>query len=285
MHDDKFKYNQGPTTQKGNDNSKGEQDAKEIAVVATTNRVMQEGLSTQTSSIVPVWVSSTKQPDKEVLVYALLDTQSDTTFVLEEVAQDLDTKKENAHLQLSTMSSRSTVIPCQKLMNLQVRGYDLHKRIQLPPLFTREFIPADRSHIPTSETVLKWPHLQELANKIPPQLDCEVGLLIGYNCQQALLLREILSGEENQPYAQLTDLGWSIVGSSNQSSDYGDAIGTSHRIIVQQVTPFAQPSVELKNKVHFVCKTQRVKEVNSVDIIKALESDFTDHAADSNQVS
>lgn len=284
LHDDKFKEHQRSTPPKVDDYSKHRADTKEIAAAAITNRVIQEGLSTQTSSIIPVWVSSTKQPDQEVLVYALLDTQSDTTFILDEVAQDLNTNKENVSLRLSTMSTRSTVIPCQKLTSLQVRGYNLKKRIPLPPLFTREFIPADRSHIPTAETALKWPHLEQLADKIPPPLDCEVGLLIGYNCQQALLPREILSGEENHPYAQRTDLGWSIVGCSTQASDYGDAIGTSHRIIVRQVTPAVQPSVELKREVHFVCKTQ-VKEINPTDIIKVLESDFADHTADDNPVS
>lgn len=177
------------------------------------------------------------------------------------------------------MSARSTVIPCQKLTNLQVRGYNQEKRIPLPSVFTREFIPVDRLHIPTSETSLKWPHLEQLSDKIPPLLDCEVGLLIGYNCHQALLPREILSGEEDHPYGQRTDLGWSIVGCSNPTSDYGDPAGISHRIIVLQVSPPAQPSVELKKEVHFVCQTQ-VKEMNPTDIIKVLESDFAEQTAD-----
>ena len=112
----------------------------------------------------------------------------------------------------------------------------------------------------------------------PPPLDCEVGLLIGYNCPQALLPREILSGEESHPYAQRTDLGWSIVGRSHPASDFVYAIGTSHRIILRQVTPPVQPSVELKGEVHFVCRTQ-IKEITQTDIIRALESDFTDHTA------
>ncbi|KAL1255340.1 hypothetical protein QQF64_013401 [Cirrhinus molitorella] len=122
------------------------------------------------------------------------------------------------------MSARTTVITCQKLTNLQVRGYSSEKRIPLPSVFTREFIPANRLHIPTSDTALRWSHLEHLSSKIPSLLDCEVGLLIGYNCQQALLPKEILPGEENQPYAQRTDLGWSIVGCSNPADNYCDAI-------------------------------------------------------------
>ncbi|KAL7872267.1 hypothetical protein SRHO_G00072500 [Serrasalmus rhombeus] len=282
LHDDKFKEHQRSIPHKGDDKDKVE--PKEIVAIATSNTVSQDGLSTQTSSVIPVWVSSIKQPEREVLVYALLDTQSDTTFILDEVAQDLNTKKESVSLQLSTVAARSTVIPCQKLMNLQVRGYNSEKRISLPSVYTREFIPANRLHIPTSETARKWPHLEQLADKIPPPLDCEVGLLIGYNCQQALLPREILSGEENQPYAQRTDLGWSIVGCSHPVGSYSDAMGTSHKTIVRQVTPAVQPSVELRREIHFVCKTH-VKEIIPTDIIKALESDFTEHITDSNLVS
>ncbi len=287
LHDDKFnevsKY-QRPNHSKRDESSKEKMDEEEIAAAAITNAVRQVDSNTQTSTIIPVWVSSTNEPDHEILVYALLDTQSDTTFILDEVAQELNTNKENVSLQLSTMSARVTVIPCQKLKNLQVRGYNSDKRIPLPSVFTREYIPANKSHIPTSETALKWLHLEQLADKIPPPLDCEVGLLIGYNCQQALLPKEIISGEENHPYAQRTDLGWSIVGCSYTVKDYGDAIGISHRTIMRQVMPTVKPSFELKNEVHFVCRTH-VKEVVSTDIIRALELDFTDHSTDDNPVS
>ncbi len=287
LHDDKFnevsKY-QRLNHSKRDESSKEKMDEEEIAAAAITNAVRQVDSNTQTSTIIPVWVSSTNEPDNEILVYALLDTQSNTTFILDEVAQELNTNKENVSLQLSTMSARVTVIPCQKLKNLQVRGYNSDKRIPLPSVFTREYIPANKSHIPTSETALKWLHLEQLADKIPPPLDCEVGLLIGYNCQQALLPKEIISGEENHPYAQRTDLGWSIVGCSHTVKDYGDAIGISHRTIMRQVMPTVKPSFELKNEVHFVCRTL-VKEVVSTDIIRALELDFTDHSADDNPVS
>nr|XP_061819695.1 uncharacterized protein LOC133608465 [Nerophis lumbriciformis] len=284
LHDDNF--------QKGSSSKKVESDSNKArgteqipaTATATTNRVAQGNQGSHTSSIVPVWVSSSKQPENEILTYALLDTQSDTTFILDQVAQELNTKKENVCLRLSTMSSVSTVIPCQKLSNLQVRGYDLEKMISLPPLFSREFIPAERSHIPTTETAQKWPHLEPLVHKIPPQLECQVGLLIGYNCHQALLPREILCGEEGHPYGQRTDLGWSIVGCSKPATKFEDAIGVSHRVIVRQVTPAAQPLSQLKDEEHFVCRNQ-IKEPSPSEIIKMLEMDFTDHSTDNNPVS
>ncbi|XP_024119462.2 uncharacterized protein LOC112140681 [Oryzias melastigma] len=292
LHDDKFTEPKRTVSVKTEGESQPKIDVqerihpkdKDIPATATTNRVAQETVSTLTSSILPVWVSSTNYPDKEILVYALLDSQSDTSFILDEVAQELETDKSKASLRLSTMSAKLTVIPCEKLLNLQVRGYQSKQRIALPPIFTREFIPANKLHIPTSETALKWPHLEKLADSIPPLLKCEVGLLIGYNCQQALLPREVLSGAENQPYAQLTDLGWSIVGCSYQVHSESDVIGTSHRVIEREVTPKVRQTVKLKQEVNFVCRTQ-VKEVSPLDVIKALEADFTEHTTDDNPVS
>ncbi|XP_030589719.1 uncharacterized protein LOC115783168 [Archocentrus centrarchus] len=182
------------------------------------------------------------------------------------------------------MSSQTTVVQSCRLRNLQVRGFNLRKKITLPPTYTREFIPANKAHIPTNETAKAWSHLEHIQSEIAPLQDCEVGLLIGYNCSQALLPREIVSGREDEPYAQRTDLGWSIVGQHNPCLDYGDAIGISHRIIVKNVIPELKPSVMLQKRVHYVNRT-KVRDVTHSDIVKALEADFSERAADDNPVS
>lgn len=55
----------------------------------------------------------------------------------------------------------------------------------------------DKSHIPTNATALQWPHLQHLTTELPPLQDCEVGLLIGYDCPSALAPLEVIMGDEN----------------------------------------------------------------------------------------
>ncbi|XP_058269504.1 uncharacterized protein LOC131367889 [Hemibagrus wyckioides] len=202
---------------------------QDITKETTSNRVVQDGNSTQTSAIVPVYVST--PTSREILVYALLDSQSDTSFILEEVADALDMETEQVKLKLSTMSSKGTIVPCKKLKGLQIRGLYSSKKITVPTVYTREFIPANRAHIPTPETARAWPHLEHLAEHIAPQMECEIGLLIGYNCPQALMPRDVVCGEESQPFAQRTDLGWSIVSYSDRYEHYGDAIGVDNKII------------------------------------------------------
>ncbi|KAL7845029.1 hypothetical protein SRHO_G00235690 [Serrasalmus rhombeus] len=252
---------------------------------ATSHRVTQNGRDTHTSTIIPVWVSTMAEPHSEVLVYALLDTQSDTTFILEETAKALNTRSEPVQLRISTLASRNTVVSCQKLTGLQVRGFYSDKIIPLPVTYSREFIPANRNHIPTPETAKVWSHLEHIADEIAPQQSCDIGLLIGYNCPQALVPRQVLPGEDNQPFGQRTDLGWSVVGYGDPCLNFGDAIGVSHQVIVKQVMPGLQSSSDLTGEVHYICRTQIKEVILPADVIKVLESDFAERASETDHVS
>lgn len=165
--------------------------------------------------IVPVWVSSKKNPKVEELVYALLDTQSDTAFIDEEVSNALQADRCPVKLKLTTMISRDTAINSERVSGLRVRGYSSSIHIDLPPVYTKDCIPVNRDHIPTCEIAKQWNHLSMIADEISPLQDCEVGLLIGYNCPRALAPRQVITGGNEEPYAVRTDLGWSIVGCSS----------------------------------------------------------------------
>lgn len=75
------------------------------------------------------------------------------------------------------------------------------------------------SLMPTKETALLKPHLRNLADKLPTLQDCDVGLLIGYDCPVALAPLEVILGDKNQPFAQRSELEWSIIGSSKPHLD------------------------------------------------------------------
>ena len=217
----------------------------------TSHAVMQRAYAT--SSIVPVLMSSTEEPEREVLTYALLDTQSDSTFILEDLLDELKVDTQPVQLKLSTMTAVDTVIASRSVRGLQVRGLHSEKQIQLRQAYTRDFIPVDKSYIPTKKTALQWPHLKHLANKLPPLQSCEVGLLIGNDCPLALAPVEVITGSENDPFAQRTELGWSIVGSSNPHLDRLGNQRFVHRVAVKEVPA---PS--------------------TTDVLKVLESDFNE---------
>ena len=281
QRDDKRKESEKHSKDKERSRDKTEpRQTDETASEATSHRVVQDMSNACTSTVVPVWLSTTSRPENEVLVYALLDNQSDTTFILQEKADTLDTQKVPVQLKLSTLSSINTIIPSQKLTGLQVRGFYSSKKIPLPVTYSREFIPANLSHIPTPKTARAWSHLEYLAEEIAPLIDCDIGLLIGYNCSQALLPREVVSGKDNEPFAQRTDLGWSIVGCVDPCVDYGDVIGTSHRIVVKEVTPNLPSPANQTTEVRYICRTQVREVFTPPDVIRVLESDFNERRAE-----
>ena len=94
---------------------------------------------------------------------------------------------------MSTITSITKVVSSQRVSGLRVRGINSENIINLPTTYTRDYIPANGSHIPTSTTATLWPHLEHLEQEMSPELDYEVGLLIGYNCPQALLPRDVIS--------------------------------------------------------------------------------------------
>ena len=212
--------------------SSGDLTGREIHA-ATANTVLRR--ASATSTIVPVFLSSIEEPHREILTYALLDTQSDSSFVLEGLLGELKVDTQPVHLKLSTMTAIDSVTASINVRGLQVRGLHSKKLIQLNHAYTRNFIPADKSSIPTKNTARQWSHLKHLANQLPPLQDCEVGLLIGNDCPAALAPLEVITGDDHDPFAQRTALGWSIVGPSKPHPDQQWKRSHVNRITVKEV--------------------------------------------------
>lgn len=141
------------------------------------------------------------------------------------------------------MMGRDSIVQSKRVSGLRVRGFTSHSLISLPPAYTRDFIPLECSHIPTSETTRRWNHLNGIAQEIPMLLDCKVGLLIGYNCSRALAPRQVITGGNDEPYAIRTDLGWSIVGSSHHIAKSTEVTGLCHRVCVKEVPMLTPASI------------------------------------------
>ena len=134
---------------------------------------------------------------------------------------------------------------------------------------------------------MKWPHLVRIHDEIPALQNCEVGLLIGYNCPQALAPRDFICGEGNTPYAQRTHLGWSIVGVAYAEETDHDEYGISHRVICSTVPDdikLVLPEVDIPNNVTYICRSTIKEEVNP-HIHALLESDFSEKIYEENILS
>ena len=71
--------------------------------------------------IVPVWLSHTDSPEVETLLYAILDNQSNTSFILKQTANRLKLPSADVTLSLSTMLAADQLINSNKITGLSVR--------------------------------------------------------------------------------------------------------------------------------------------------------------------
>ena len=70
--------------------------------------------------IVPVWLHHVDNPKKERLVYAILDDQSNTTFIKEITIMALGITGPKTQLLLSTMHAQNKPISSRKINGLMV---------------------------------------------------------------------------------------------------------------------------------------------------------------------
>ncbi|XP_067945018.1 uncharacterized protein [Watersipora subatra] len=258
------------TIKEGNNAPTENKESSQTRSKATCNRLKAAtGLN---SMIVPVWLSSSNQPDHEVLVYALLDTMSDTTFVTNQAVAQLDTLGQQTTLKLTTMTSKNKDTPCMMHNDLTIRGYKTTDKIKVPCAYTRDSIPLDRDHISTAEVAKSWAHLKMIACELPKLDNVEVGMLIGYDTSRALIpLKSITGDNVSDPYAVQTPLGWSIVGQTRKGLDRSS--GVSHL-----VTTFQNPGhVDHEPmSVSFAYKVN--KDPSCKEIIDLLQQDFSENS-------
>ena len=223
------KPSDGSSTQS---NSSGSQAATET----TVHRIQGQSGSKQTvtTMTMPVYISSAEDPTNEILIYALIDGQSDKTYILQEVSDLLHTARIQRKLKVSTITSIDEIQWCDRLTNLRVRGFNTSEIITVDELFSLQSIPANRNHIPTPDTAEAWPHLAHISDRLVPLQECAVGMIIGFPCSVASLPLETVDCESDRtlPYAVRTVLGWSVIG-GRDSTSHGPI---SHRICSQDIT-------------------------------------------------
>ena len=160
----------------------------------------------------PVFVSTSAKPEEKVLVYAFLDSASDHSYITKELANQLKPKQMwTKSIEVETMTGEVHKDEVAVFGNLVVNGY-YSGSVALPSAYSWSHIPNSTGQFANNINVLEYPHLQPLANKLPPPMDIPVGLLLGANCTAASFPLEAIRGKENQPYALRSELGWAVFG-------------------------------------------------------------------------
>ena len=229
-----------------------------------TSLFSSQCVDNRVTMILPVYVSHIDNPEKESLVYCMLDTQSDSSFVSSDLLSELNVSGEPIKLSLSTMDRSNHLVNSFKVRGLRVRGYRCSKGIDISLAYSRESIPGNRCHIPTPSKFTEWSHLDGMRHELVEELDVPIALLIGYNCPAALIPKRVIPSSRNGPYAEFTNLGWGVIGLTSHCQDGSVAYEVS--------TPEGSIS-------HFssICLRSCAKETFTPhDLSLILESDFKD---------
>ena len=120
-----------------------------------------------TTMIVPVLVSH-PSTGEGVLTYAMLDTQSNTHFVIKQLLNSLGVSGDDTTLDLTTMNGR-VKSKSEVITNLMIKSIDSSSTLTLPKCFSRDVIPCSRSCIPTSDSIKGYPHLSNI--NLPPHFN------------------------------------------------------------------------------------------------------------------
>ena len=205
------------------------------------------------------------------MVYALLDDKSDACFIKQTALEKLGVDGPEIHLKLSTVLAQET-ITSQKITGLVVHGVDESTEIFLPRTYTRDIIPARRSQIPRPETARRWPQLKRIADHLMPYNEhVDVSLLLGINCARAIKPREIISWNDDDPYAKRTALGLGVIGLvTSGACKYDDASIGVNRIIAHEV------QFSTKKICYFALKTHTKEIVSPVQVNRMFELDFNE---------
>jgi len=102
---------------------------------------------------------------------------------------------------------------------VEVSGASGRRKILLPKAYALEAFPVLTDSIAISNDVSKWEHLRGIS--VPRAGKLQVDLLIGQDVPQAVVPVEMRCGQDGEPFAVRTSLGWTINGplSSGGSDD------------------------------------------------------------------
>ncbi|CAC5361143.1 unnamed protein product [Mytilus coruscus] len=152
--------------------------------------------------IIPVLVKG--RNGNSCKTFALLDDGADKTLCNERLRQKLNIASKPVTFEMSTVSSSGSTIHGQE------KAIDGNDNVSLEKVWSVKKLPISARSATENVDIRKLPYSADI--QIPSTDLTEVMLLIGTDSPNAHIPLEVRSGNENQPYAIRSRLGWAIRG-------------------------------------------------------------------------
>ncbi|CAG2252827.1 unnamed protein product [Mytilus edulis] len=166
-------------------------------------------------AIIPVRVKLNNR-SQSVETYAFFDSGSSITFCSQKLMQQLGANGKKTQITISTMGNTQTINTCA-INGLQVSSLSMEHMVDLPKVYTKENLPVSKEHIPTQREIKKWTHLESVDI---PEIDADIGIMIGNNVPDAYTPFNVCTGPSGSPHATKTRLGWILWNVIRDSSSF-----------------------------------------------------------------
>ncbi|XP_050688379.1 uncharacterized protein LOC126981407 [Eriocheir sinensis] len=162
-------------------------------------------------SIIPVKVRCAN--GDLIPTHAFIDNGSTATFCTRDLLGKLTHRDVRpTQIRLSTMQADDIMLDSEIVSGIEICDLNENNFVSLPPMYTVDKIPVSRENIIRNEDLEDWAHLRSINL---PELEVDIGLLLGINVPQALEPMEVIpSTTEGGPFATRTRLGWVVFGPS-----------------------------------------------------------------------
>ena len=190
------------------------------------NGILDRDESEMYLQIVPVILRSNE--GKEVSTYALLDTGSHVTLVREDIASKLDLPGKSRSLNIGTIKElpkrvRVKAVSLSVVSKLDGRQVHVKNAFSMPKAEFR--MPSQPCPVDYNNPDI-YTHLDGI--ELEPVEKEDIGILIGADCPEALLIEEVRRGKDNQPFVVLTKWGWTLFGSGRPGHELDVTVSLLH---------------------------------------------------------
>ena len=175
----------------------------EVAACASLNT----GMEVISMCVVPVKLRH-GDSGKTLKTYALLDSCSQGTFILERLPKRFGIKGRRTSITIKALNgevtNKSSVISGMKVASSRDGSEDW---LELPDTYTKKYLPVGKEDVATPSKLKNWGHLERILDEINEDDNIFVGLLIGANCTKVLEPIDVIPSKNNGRYAIKTRLG------------------------------------------------------------------------------
>lgn len=153
--------------------------------------------------------------EKEKIINVALDTCSTDCWMNEDLLRVLGVSGTNKTINLTTMSEKCNEVQLKVVNNVILTDLCDNNTVTIPVVYTKPSHkwPFSKDDLPRLKDLDCFPHLRSVPFNF---VDANIDLLVGMNVPSLLKCRQIVERADDEPYASLHLLGWTVNGPINR---------------------------------------------------------------------